>query len=108
MTPNNVLGHAHDPTRDAGIAGINKFPPSPELVSRRRANFAGIVLAVATEGFFVTVVTLARVKCIIWVVLFDIGFECPSNASCGCTSSLLEMFLDAHIAIEFDEWHLLG
>src|SRR6476646_1473303 len=29
VTPDNVFGHAHDPTRDAGIAGIFKLPLPP-------------------------------------------------------------------------------
>src|SRR5439155_23758763 len=76
MTPNNVLGHADDPTRYAGVAGINKFPPSPEFLSCRRLDRTGIVVGIATGAFLVTVVTVAGVKCIVWMVLFEIGFEC--------------------------------
>src|SRR5580704_4164361 len=62
VTRNNVLGHAHDPTGDTGIAGEFKFPTAPEFLSCWRPNSIGLVLIVTTEFFFVTVVMLAGVK----------------------------------------------
>ena len=95
VTRNNVLGHAHDPTGDAGIAGIFKFPSSPDFLSCRWPEGIGIVLVVATEFFFVTVVMLAGVKCIIGVVIFHIGFKSPVMSFFQTASRNL---LDAEVA----------
>src|SRR5205823_12208294 len=77
MTPDNVFRHAYDPTGHAGVAGILKFPLSPEFFSRRWMDVTGTVIPIATEAAFMTIVVLARVKGKIGMVLLDIGFECP-------------------------------
>src|SRR4030095_5918439 len=60
VTPDNVFGHAHDPTGDAGITGVNKFPLPPEFFSCRWMNVAGTVFPIATEAAFMTIIALAR------------------------------------------------
>src|SRR5207237_10117 len=62
MTPDNVFRHAYDPTGHAGVAGILKFPLSPEFFSRRWMDVTGTVIPIATEAAFMTIVVLARVK----------------------------------------------
>src|ERR1700730_4468588 len=77
MTPNYLLRNSHDPERHATVSGIPKLPPLPYFPSRSRAEFIGVIVAIATEAIFVAIVMLARVKAIVWVVFFDIGFERP-------------------------------
>src|SRR6476660_10586233 len=62
VTPDNVFGHAHDPTGDSSVTGVFKFPPPPEFFSRRWLNSTWAVLPVGTEILFMAIVVLARVK----------------------------------------------
>ena len=62
VTPDNVFGHAHDPTRDAGIAGIFKLPLPPKFFSGRWMDSTWAVLPTAAEILFMAIVVLARVK----------------------------------------------
>jgi hypothetical protein len=99
VTPNNVLRNAHDPAGHPGIAGINKLPAPPKFSSRRRADHIRIIVGVATEAIFMTVVPLARIKGIVLQVLPYIGFERP--IICGfqtgwrsCVSPWKDMKID--------------
>src|SRR6266496_113074 len=77
VAPDNVFGHAHDPTGDASVTGVFKFPPPPEFFSRRWMDLTGTVIPIAAEAAFMTIVALARVKRKIGMVLLDVGFESP-------------------------------
>jgi hypothetical protein len=47
---------------------INELPPSPNFVSRSRANLFGVIVCITTEPILVTVVMLTCVEGIVWVV----------------------------------------
>src|SRR6476646_4660875 len=62
VTPDNVFGHAHDPTRDSSVTGVFTLPLPPKFFSGRWMDLTGAVFPTAAEILFVTVVMFARVK----------------------------------------------
>ena len=77
MTPNDFSRNAPEPARYPGISGINKLPPPPNLFSGAWANLIGVIRTIVAEAILVTIVVLARIKSVVWVVYFDIGFDSP-------------------------------
>jgi len=77
VLPDNVFWHTHDPTGHVSIAGIDELPASPDLSTRGWTSFIRIIVTIAAEVIFVTIVTLARIKRIVWVILQNIRLECP-------------------------------
>ena len=77
VTPNNLLGYAHDPAGHTRITGIHKLPTLPVFVSCGRARLIRIVIWTGTEWFFVTIILFAGEKGSAAHVLSNIGFEGP-------------------------------
>src|SRR6267142_4621137 len=90
VTPNDFLGHAHDPVRHARIAAVDKLTTLPVFVSCGRTCLIRIVIRTRTEWFFVTVILFAGEKGSAAHVLSKIGFEGEFQTTNACvTVSLL-------------------